>query len=159
MKKSPFDIIMDVDGTVADCGHRLGWISCQPKNWTAFLDDDAILQDAPIQPVIDIIDTVLTFKFDQEGGARLICVTARNDSHKEATKKWLNKHGLYPDAMYMRKDGDFRKDTEVKLDILNQIRDDGYDPKIVFDDRLSVCKMWSEQGLFVFCVNQKLKEY
>lgn len=29
----------------------------------------------------------------------------------------------------------------------------------VFDDRLRVCKMWYEMGLFVFNCNQGLKEF
>ena len=31
------DVICDIDGTVADCSHRLHWIQSKPKNWKAFV--------------------------------------------------------------------------------------------------------------------------
>ena len=30
------DIIVDIDGTVADLEHRRHWLDCKPKNWKEF---------------------------------------------------------------------------------------------------------------------------
>ena len=50
---------------------------------------------------------------------------------------------------YMRADNDYRPDTEVKSDMLDQMHKDGYNPTMAFDDRPSVIRMWKERGLVV----------
>ena len=49
--------------------------------------------------------------------------------------------------LYMRSENDYRPDHEVKSALLDQMRIDGFDPKLVFDDRASVVKMWRVRGL------------
>ena len=49
----------------------------------------------------------------------------------------------------MRKDGDQRADHIVKREILAQIRNAGFEPVLVFDDRQSVVDMWRDQGIRV----------
>ena len=50
----------------------------------------------------------------------------------------------------MRAEKDYRKDTIVKREMYEQMLVDGYDPKLVFDDRPSVLRMWREiEGLQV----------
>lgn len=147
------DLIVDVDGTLADCGHRLPWVRSRPPNWSAFLKPEAVLQDRPILPVIQMVnDSSFHFR-------KTIITSARNERHREVTTEWLRKNKVKFDAVYLRPDEDYRPDTEVKREMLVKIRADGYNPVAAVDDRLGVCKMWHEEGLFVFCVNQGLKEF
>lgn len=59
-------------------------------------------------------------------------------------------------SMLFRKNGDHvTKDTELKRNFYHQHIKEYYNVEVVFDDRKSVKKMWTEEGLFVFDVNQK----
>lgn len=61
--------------------------------------------------------------------------------------------------LYMRKTGDSRKDSIIKLEIFNKHIKPNYKILGVFDDRMQVCRMWYEQGIFCFNVNQGLIEF
>lgn len=59
---------------------------------------------------------------------------------------WNN---IYYDDLYMRKDGDQRKDNVIKQEILKHIKEK-YEISFAFDDRKSVVDMWRENGVFCF---------
>ena len=146
------DVIVDIDGTVADCRHRLHWISSKPKNWKAFYA--AVSQDVPIIPVITVIR-----RLAHSSGDRIIYCSGRPESTGLDTVRWIKKHVGVEGPLYMRADGDFRSDDVVKEELLAKIRQDGRDPFMVFDDRKRVKQMWVRNGLFVFDVNQHDVEF
>ena len=88
------------------------------------------------------------------GEANLIIVSGRDDSCKEATLKWLNDYGIFPKEIYMREIGDKRPDYIVKQEIYDTYIKDKYNVSAVFDDRDSVVRMWRDNGLPVFQVNE-----
>jgi predicted kinase len=49
----------------------------------------------------------------------------------------------------MRAEGDYRADTIVKKEMLDFIRSQGHNVRLVVDDRPSVVQMWKSQGLTV----------
>ena len=53
----------------------------------------------------------------------------------------------------MRSTKDNRPDDIVKKELLDKMREEGYNPILVFDDRDSVVKMWRENGIPTFQVN------
>ena len=140
-------IILDIDGTVANAERRKHWIATQPRNWKAFFAD--IEEDELIEPVAEVIKH-LAKTYD------IVVCTGRAEEYKPGTIRWLRKH--FPDiafsAFYFRKDGDYRDDTVVKKDMLDQMRLDGFNPVMAFDDRQKVVVMWVENGIFVFDVAQ-----
>ena len=142
--------IVDVDGTVADCSHRLHWIKSKPKNWKAFYA--GIEHDKPIAPVVAMVRTL-------DEGCNIVFCSGRPEDYRDATQKWLDTHVGVIAPLYMRPKGDYRSDDLVKLELLERIRTDGYDPRVAFDDRKRVKKMWVEQGIFVFDVNQTDTEF
>lgn len=137
------DIIVDIDGTVADLQHRLHFIQGEKKNWDAFFD--ACGKDAPIKPVCELIGHLI------EGGATIIFASGRSDRVREATLAWLERFNptMQPYAfnLYMRKDGDHRPDHLVKREMLARIRKDGFNPMLAIDDRKQVVDMWRAEGL------------
>jgi FMN phosphatase YigB (HAD superfamily) len=140
------DIIFDLDGTLADCSHRLHFIQSKPKNWKAFFA--GMEHDTPIKPTIDILRNL----YPQN---RIIFCTGRPDTHYNETFSWLHKHVVtwYGDLwLYMRAKGDGRPDYEVKLDLLSTMRADGFDPKVAFEDRDQVVDMWRRNGLICYQV-------
>lgn len=135
-------ILVDVDGTLADIGHRLHYIKNKPKQWGKFKKES--YGDTPYKDIVWLVNVLAS------SGAHILIVTARTEDEREITKLWLDevaglKH-IY-DRMYMRKDGDYREDPIVKKELLEQIKLDGYEPYMVIDDRNRVVKMWRELGL------------
>jgi hypothetical protein len=59
----------------------------------------------------------------------------------------LEKHGIKAMALFMRKSGDYRKDSVVKKEIYERHIKEDFNVEFVLDDRDQVVKMWREQGL------------
>lgn len=136
-------IVFDIDGTVADISHRVHHVQVKPKNWKEF--DAAAHLDTLIEPIAAL------FNLFQAKNKILFC-TGRSDNHREATRKWLLKHDLYHDELYMRKHKDYREDSIVKVELLQQIRKDYGEPYLWFDDRDRVVAAIRAQGVKVLQV-------
>lgn len=142
------DIIFDIDGTLANCDHRLHYIQSKPKNWKAFFD--GMVHDAPIVPTTVIAHSLLIQRHNE-----IIFCTGRPESHRKQTRTWLKEYvGEWADGcrLFMRQDGDRRPDYEVKEEMLQKIRDCGLDPKVAFEDRDQVVDMWRRNGLICYQV-------
>lgn len=132
--------IFDIDGTLADCGHRLHHIQKQPKDWDAFFAETH--NDAPIEHMIDIFLAI-------EDVRCVVFVSGRPERTRTVTENWLVEHVLTcgEPSLYMRADGDHRDDDIVKIELLAQIRADGYEPIMAFDDRTRVVNAWRAAGI------------
>lgn len=134
--------IFDIDGTLANCNHRLRYLKVEPKNWKSFIDD--AIYDTPHLDIVWLAKTFYAL------GHTILIVTGRGEESRTVTEIWLDKvaglKGLYT-TLYMREEKDYRDDFVVKKEILDHIRQQGMQPFMVFDDRDSVVKMWREQGI------------
>ena len=141
MSGAPVDksVIFDMDGTLADVGHRRHHVAERPKNWPAF--NAAMHKDPPNTPIIEMARI-----FADAGWHILIC-TGREDRYRTVTEEWLARHEVPYERLYMRATADYRPDHVIKLEILGRIRDAGFDPHISVDDRDSVVAMWRAAGL------------
>ncbi len=147
-------IVFDIDGTLADIEHRVGFVKTKPKNWAAF--DAGIPNDKVNMPVANVFwSLAATDKHD------IILASGRNERSREATETWLYSNGLVGwQKLYMRKADDFRGDDIVKREILDEIiADYGRKPDMVFDDRPRVVRMWRDAGIFVFNVYQGEEDF
>jgi predicted kinase len=129
-------ILFDIDGTLADCEHRRVHL----PNWGKFFGEMHL--DPVIEPV-----AFLARQIQLSREAAVIIVTARPEDYRLVTQTWLRENFIAYDAIYFRPKGDYREDSIVKAEILQQIIDDGYEPFLVVDDRPQVVKMWREYGL------------
>jgi hypothetical protein len=146
-------IVFDIDGTLADIEHRLGYVRSKPKNWKAF--DAGIPNDAVNPYVAEVFDAMIM------GGHTVILASGRSERTRIATQDWLRKNGFSSyDKLYMRPADDYRGDDIVKREILDEIiADYGKKPDMVFDDRPRVVRMWREEGIFVFNVYQGEEDF
>lgn len=144
MKKKCF--IFDIDGTLADNGHRQMWVKNKPKNWVAY--NKTMSEDTIIKPVAEILELI-----EAAGYIVYIC-SGREEIYRDITQKWLYKNSINYDGLYMRKEKDYRDDTIVKEEMLHEIQQ-FYDVVAVFDDRHKVVDMWRKNGCFVFDCNQE----
>jgi|TARA_Y100000310_G_C20586328_1_gene765584 FMN phosphatase YigB (HAD superfamily) len=132
-------VIFDIDGTLADISQRLPFIQQTPKDWDSF--KAAAVDDAPIPEIIWLARVVAA------GAESVIYMSGRNESSREITWNWLKQNGLPEAPLYMRADGDFRPDFEVKAELLERAKADGYDPFMAIDDRTQVVEMWRSKGI------------
>lgn len=147
--------IFDLDGTLADIGHRLHYISSPPKDWRAFFR--ACADDAPCAHVIETLQRL------RKGGAEIWVWTGRSDEVVSETQRWLYDHKVFksvplldwepfpaPEMLRMRKAGDHRPDHELKQEWLSEVEPPEWKRlKIggVFEDRARVVQMWRESGV------------
>lgn len=150
MKKA---IVFDIDGTLADNKHRLHFIQQTPKDWDGFFG--AMKDDLPIEPVRVACGSLLALQAMAKsmGVDPSFCVifcSGRPYAYRDETDMWLRTYILPPNMtpiLYMRKTGDHRPDDIVKEELLAKIREDGYEPFLVFDDRQRVVDMWRRNGI------------
>lgn len=137
-------VIFDVDGTIANTDHRNHYLKTHPRRWDDYKAD--ALFDEPYQDIVWLLKTL------RRAGCDIVLCTARTEDERSITEKWLASvarilHIEDYDKMYMRETEDRRDDSVVKLELLEQIRNDGYDPVMVFDDRQRVVDAWRESGM------------
>ena len=131
----PQAVLFDIDGTLAHMGNR------GPFDW------DKVDRDSVNQVVVEQIG------FHRSLNRKIIIVTGRDASCKKLTEEWLEFYGINYDEILIRSKDDFRKDTLIKREIYNSIKDT-YNIICVYDDRLQVLDMWYDEGVFAFNVNQ-----
>lgn len=124
-------IICDIDGCAA---HR-----CD-RNWFEY---DKVINDEPDFAVRNIVNAF----YDK--GYNILFVSGREGTAicRELTQRWLNENGFKHHALYMRKEGDYRRDSIVKKEIYDEQIKDKYVVEFVLDDRSSVVATWREIGL------------
>jgi len=142
MNTFPTSSIFDIDGTLADCEHRIHWVRSKPKNWPAF--NRAMKDDTPNWDIVWLLRNFYS------AGVTILIASGRSEDDRAVTEDWLNNvanvQGMYT-KLYMRSSKDYRRDDIVKSEILDQMRADGFNPTIAVDDRQSVTDMWRARGL------------
>lgn len=129
----PDAIMVDMDGTLAIMGDRSPY------------DVSKCGEDLPNYPVLD---TVLKWQKD----TNIIIVSGRTDDGQSQTEEWLKRYGVKYNAIYMRQQGDQRKDSIIKEEIYRQNIEGKYNIRFILDDRNQVVDMWRSLGLTVFQV-------
>jgi hypothetical protein len=138
------DVIFDVDGTLMDNSHRKAMVECAKPDWKSY--NYAMFLDVPHPHVCHLAIMYRTM------GHRVIITTGRYESDRGLTTDQLRDAGVMFDTMLMRPDGENMEDGKLKLGMLKTLRSQGYDPRIAFDDRDRVVRMWREAGLQCFQV-------
>ena len=139
-------VIFDLDGTLAliDKRRDLATKDNGKMDWDVFFDPTNIDLDLPNQPVIQMADLLST-------DYRIWILSGRSDVTHQATRDWLNKHGVYYDHLVMRPQNYlYMPDNDLKQMWLDSIGVDNV--AMVFDDRNQVVDMWRKNGLTTFQV-------
>jgi len=161
-------IICDIDGTVANCSHRISLI----PDWDAF--HEGMKDDPPIKPVIALVRALLM----AETPIGLFFLTGRPEKYRFATKVWIrDRMELFELDHYdliMRPDDDYSPDVEFKARaftheffhgsirkrVLHRVSlDEQYikDNAVFLEDRDHVVEMWRGKGYC--CLQPREGEY
>ena len=137
----PHAIIVDLDGTLALHNGRSPY-ECERAG------------DDSVNDAVQLIIEACVLDYYPE----IIYISGRNERCRGVTEKWIDKHMKVhvtnPYKLFMRADGDNRKDSVVKLELFNNHIRDKYYIDFVLDDRDQVVDMWRNTlGLPCFQVN------
>jgi len=135
----PIDaIIFDIDGTLLDNSHRLHHIKEKPKDWLTYVAE--LDNDTPIPETVELLELLM------EQGYAIILSTGRKESEREGTEAVFERYGIEFDELYMRPNGDNRRDDILKQENLDKIKL-VYKPIMVFEDRTRCSEMYRNNGL------------
>lgn len=123
----PAAYLFDIDGTLAIMGDR------GPFDW------HKVHEDTGNAWVMDICESLCD--------KNIIIMSGRDESCREGTLEWLEDHSVTFDHLFMRPEGDTRKDSIVKAELFREHVAPNFNVLAVFDDRESVVDMWREIGL------------
>lgn len=135
----PNAVIFDIDGTLAVMRDR------GPYEWNRVGEDDVNI----------IVSEQVDFHISM--GRKIFIVSGRDESCRKLTEEWLELHNIKYDALFMRPEGSFEKDSVVKRRIYENEFKDKYNILCVFDDRMQVLDMWFKEGVYTFSCNQGSK--
>lgn len=139
-------IVIDLDGTLCDCAHRVHLAAA--KQWDEF--HSLCHKDQPFQDLVHIIN--LAARLDS--GYILVAVTGRSEKFRKMTYDWLAKYGLLHkiDKLLMRPDDNFEKDGQMKLGLLKIEGINPEDIAFALDDRETVVAAFREAGIACYQV-------
>lgn len=126
---NPRAILVDIDGTLAD-----------HESVRNVYDYTKVFDDKPHE---DIIRSV---QLEAASGTKIIIMSGREDSCKEDTLRWLEKHNVPHDGLFMRSSGDSRPDWIIKDDLVRDNIMDNYYIDYCLDDRNSVVDHHRQNG-------------
>lgn len=128
-ESKPKAIIVDVDGTIAN---RVGR---SPFEWAK------VGQDTPRSVIIDLIKCY----WKSTNDLHIIFLSGRDSVCRHETLEWIADHigFFYTDIkLFMRAEGDMRKDTIIKEELFWEHIADNYNIIAAFDDRPCITRLW-----------------
>lgn len=135
-------VLCDIDGTLAHMTTRGPY------------DYEQVLTDKVDVEVLEILRGLY------KQGYEIVIVSGRDGICRKDTHNWLCANLVDIDFYhYQRAVGDKRPDDVIKTELLDQIIQDGFNPKMVFDDRPRVVRQWRALGLKVFQVGNPYIEF
>lgn len=117
-------LICDLDGTLAVIGDRDPYDASKCEG------------DQVNEAVRTIIASVPAY---------VILVSGRSVRYRAETERWLQRHGIAYLALYMRPDGDSRKDAVMKRELYERYIAGKYNVLFVLDDRDQMIRLWREE--------------
>ena len=141
----PSAVLADMDGTLCDV-RSIRHLVERPVDGAAARGRDfhsfhsASLECPAHQPVVDLLGTL------RDRGLKVVIVSAREARWAFMTAIWLREHDVDYDDMFLRENGDSRRDDEVKADIARcLIR--RYTPVLAVEDRTDIIQVWHSCGI------------
>lgn len=117
--------VIDIDGVLADVGHRLHFLDRRPKDWRGFFA--AARLDAPHPEGLALAAELAV-------GHDVVLLTGRPEGCRADTEAWLAEQGIGYDLLVMRPPGDRRPAAEVKVLLLGMLASGRTVGAVVDDD-------------------------
>lgn len=134
--------IIDIDGTLADLSHREHFVDREYPDWDSFFSPDEVSKDKPIPKTKEGLEAIIT------ASDEAYFLTGRPEHLRAVTMDWLEQYyGISVDneILFMRPEGDERKSTLFKKDIIEQKFKTAKDLWFI-DDEAGNLEMFSNYG-------------
>lgn len=131
-------IIVDLDGTVADCGERLHHILEKPKDYNSFYGECA--ND---KPILDMIYLVRQLYKTHD----IVFITGRSEVCRNETIEWIRYNiGINSPELFMDSAKNHKPDFIGKLERAKELGLTPHNVLFVLEDRSRVVKAWRDAG-------------
>ena len=131
-------VVFDMDGVLSDASRRQHLLDQPRRDWDAFFaasgDDDVIAETARL---LEVIDPALP----------VVLLTARPLRVRPQTLDWLVRHDLRWDLLVMRPDDGPVASSDFKREVVVQLRQDGFDLRLAFEDDRRNVAMFHGEGV------------
>jgi predicted kinase len=134
----------DLDGTLSNTRGITHFVKGKYRNFDMFHRSSFFTETNP--------EVEQALRDLQAQGVAVLGTTARGEAYREVTELWLNNKGIHLDNLFMREEGDFRPDYEVKSDMLRDKIKPHYDLAIQYDDNFQAVKAFRDGGINVVVV-------
>ncbi len=131
-------VVFDIDGVLSDAASRQHFLERGRRDWHAFFDacgDDPLI--AEVARLIELLDRDLT----------VILLTGRPVRVQPQTLAWMERYGVRWDLLIMRNAGDYAAAREFKRATVGELRDEGFDLRLAFEDDRRNLDMFHEEGV------------
>ncbi len=129
-------VILDIDGVLADATGRQHHL--ERDDWRSFFEG---VGEDPVIAEIGVMAQLL------DRSLQIILVTGRPHRVSDKTVSWLNEHNLRWDVLVMRDQGNNIGVDTFKLEVLDQLRSDGYQVRLAVDDDPKNHAMYVKAGV------------
>lgn len=121
--------VFDLDGTLADSGHRQHYLEGARRDWTGFFA--AAVDDPPLEEGVELA-------LSSAEQCEVVYLTGRPERCRRDTLAWLERQGLPRGRVHMRPNDDRRPARRTKLEILKRLGRER-EVRILVDDDELVC--------------------
>ena len=128
--------VVDIDGVLADAGHRQHHVEQSPKDWDAFFA--AVGEDPPIAAGLVLLRELST---EHE----VVLLSGRPERTRADTEAWLTRHGIGYGRLVLRPDTDRRTAARFKADAIRAIGEP-VEVEVVVDDDEGVVETLTRMG-------------
>lgn len=132
-------MIFDVDGVLSDASGRQHFLEGPGRrDWRAFFDaagEDLLIEE--VARLLELLDSTLV----------VVLLTGRPVRVRSLTVEWLERQRLRWDLLVMRPAGTYAASLEFKRETLRELRRQGYDLRLAFEDDARNQAMFHEEGV------------
>lgn len=137
-------IVLDLDGTICDCSHRV--TLAQAGLWDEF--HALCKDDKPFWPVVEALREL-------DRAFYFVVVSGRDERQLKVTQEWFENWSVpVPEVMLLRPKDDFRPDVELKIGLIESFfgtKENALESvAFCLDDRDKVVEGLRNYGLTVF---------
>lgn len=130
-------LLLDLDNVIKDASWREGYIA---KGWDAYHAQG--INDKPIKEIIQLVQAL------NSAAWTIAAVTGCSDTFRDQIMKWMIYNRVPVDVLLMRKKGDFRPTSEVKLELVKtEFPKISLNQFVLIDDRDDICTAFREIGI------------
>ncbi len=131
-------IVFDMDGVLSNASTRQHYLEFPRRDWESFFEacgDDELIDE--VARLLDVLDDDL----------QIVLLTARPIRVQPQTLGWLDRYGLRWDVLIMREFGDYQASRIFKQRTVGELRAQGYDLRLAFEDDRRNVDMFHREGV------------